>query len=58
MAASFLEAETSLEDIRKSLIDARAADDPDISAHHSQPGKHTDSRPWADVIAQTFKRKG
>jgi len=58
MAASFLEAETNLEDIRKSLIDARVADDPDISAHHPQPGKHSDSRPWSDVIAQTFKRKG
>ena len=58
MAAGYLEAETSLEDIRKSLIDARVADDPDISAHHPQPGKHSDSRPWADVIAQTFKRKG
>jgi len=58
MAASFLEAETSLEDIRKSLIDARVEVDSDISTHHPQPGKHSDSRPWADVIAQTFKRKG
>ncbi|NOX72866.1 MAG: hypothetical protein GXP03_04350 [Alphaproteobacteria bacterium] len=58
MAAGFLASETSLEDIRKSLIDARAADDPDISSTHPQPGKHSDSRPWADVIAQTFKRKG
>jgi len=58
MAAGFLEAETSLEDIRKALIDARAAADPDISASHPQPGKSSDSRPWADVIAKTFKRKG
>jgi len=58
MAAGFLEAETSLEDIRKSLIDARAKDDPDISSNHPQPGKHSDARPWADVIANTFKRKG
>ncbi len=58
MAAGFLAAETSLETIRKSLIDARAKDDPDISASHPQPGKHSDARPWADVIANTFKRKG
>ncbi len=38
MVASFLSAETSLEDIRKALIDARAADDPDISSTHPQPG--------------------
>ncbi|MFQ5439608.1 MAG: ATP-dependent Clp protease proteolytic subunit, partial [Paracoccaceae bacterium] len=58
MAAGFLEAETGLEDVRKALIDARAASEPDISVHHSQPGKTSDSRPWADVIARTFKRKG
>ena len=58
MAAGFLSAETSLEDIHKALIDARAKDDPDISAAHPQPGKSINSRPWAEVIAQTFKRKG
>jgi len=58
MAAGFLDAETSLDAIRKSLIDARAKDDPDISSNHPQPGKHSDARPWADVIANTFKRKG
>jgi len=40
------------------LIDARAKADPDISSNHPQPGKHSDARPWADVIARTFKRKG
>jgi len=58
MAAGFLAEETSLEDIRKSLIDARAANEPDISSNHPQPGKSIDARPWADVIARTFKRKG
>jgi len=58
MAAEFLDAETSLEAIRKALIDARAANEPDISATHPQTGKHSDSRPWADVIVRTFKRKG
>jgi len=58
MAAGFLEAETSLDTIRKSLINARAANEPDISSNHPQPGKSVDARPWADVIARTFKRKG
>ena len=58
MAASILSAETSLEDIRKALIDARAADDPDISSTHPQPGPAPQAKPWGDVIARTFKRKG
>jgi ATP-dependent protease ClpP protease subunit len=59
MAAPFLSAETSLEDIRKALIDARAAKaDPDISATHPQPGPASTAKPWGDVIARTFKRKG
>jgi ATP-dependent protease ClpP protease subunit len=58
MAAPFLSAETSLEDIRKALIDARAADDPDISSTHPQPGPAPQAKPWGDVIARTFKRKG
>ena len=58
MAAGFLSAETSLEDIRKALIDARAADDPDISSTHPQPGPAPQAKPWGDVITRTFKRKG
>lgn len=58
MAAGFLNTETSLEDIRKALIDARAADDPDISSTHPQPGPTPQAKPWGDVIARTFKRKG
>jgi ATP-dependent Clp protease protease subunit len=58
MAASFLSAETSLEDIRKVLIDARAAAEPEITSSHSQPGGSPEAKPWGDVIARTFKRKG
>jgi len=58
MAAGFLSAETSLEDIRKALIDARAAHEPDISSTHPQPGAAPEAKPWGDVIARTFKRKG
>ncbi len=58
MAASFLTAETSLEDIRKALIDARAAAEPEITSSHPQPGGSPEAKPWGDVIARTFKRKG
>ena len=58
MAAGFLDSETSLEDIRKVLIDAKVADDPDISSTHPQPGPAPQAKPWGDVIARTFKRKG
>jgi hypothetical protein len=58
MAAGFLAADTSLDDIRKALIDARAAKEPDISATHPQPGPAPQAKPWGDVIARTFKRKG
>ncbi len=58
MAASFLSSEASLEDIRKVLIDAKAANDPDISSSHPQPGPTPQAKPWGDVIARTFKRKG
>jgi len=58
LAASFLTAESSLEDIRKTLIDARAASEPEITSSHPQPGGSSEANPWGDVIARTFKRKG
>ncbi len=58
MAASFLASEADLENIRKALIDARAAAEPEISAAHPQPGPVPQAKPWGDVIARTFKRKG
>lgn len=57
-AAGFLEAETSLDAVRKALIEARANADPDIAATHPQPGPGPAARPWGEVIARTFKRKG
>lgn len=58
MAAGFLEKEASLEAVRAALIEARAKTDPDISANHPQPGPGPAAKPWGDVIARTFKRKG
>ncbi|PHQ96435.1 MAG: hypothetical protein COB39_12160 [Marinosulfonomonas sp.] len=58
MAAGFLASEASLEDVRKVLIDAKAANEPDISSTHPQQGPTPQAKPWGDVIARTFKRKG
>ena len=57
-AAGFLETEASLDAVRKALIEARASADPDIAATHPQPGPGPAARPWGEVIARTFKRKG
>lgn len=57
-AAGFLEAEASLDAVRKALIEARATADPDIAATHPKPGPGPAARPWGEVIARTFKRKG
>lgn len=58
MAAGFLEREASLEEVRAALLTARAEADPEITAHHPQPGPGPSARPWADIINRTFKRKG
>lgn len=58
MAAGFLEQVSSLDAVRAALLEARAKSDPDISAAHPQPGPGAVAKPWGDVIARTFKRKG
>ena len=58
MAAGFLEQDSSLEAVRATLLEARANSEPDISATHPQPGPGPAAKPWGDVIARTFKRKG
>ena len=58
MAAGFLEQNASLGAVRAALLEARAKSDPDISAAHPQPGPGSIAKPWGDVIARTFKRKG
>jgi len=58
MVAGFLEREAPLEEVRAALLKARAEADPEITAHHPQPGPGPSARPWADIINRTFKRKG
>lgn len=58
MTGRFLEQDASLDEVRAALLTARAEADPEISAHHPQPGPNPSARPWADVINRTFKRRG
>ena len=58
MAGRFLEEDASLDQVRASLLDARADAAPQITPHHPQPGPSPTTRPWGDVIARTFKLKG
>jgi hypothetical protein len=58
MAGRFLEQDTTLDAVRAKLLATKAEADPDISAHHPQPGPGPSARPWGDVIARTFKSKG
>lgn len=58
MAGRFLEEGASLDAVRASLLDAKAAATPQISPHHPQPGPNPTTHPWGDVIARTFKLKG
>ena len=56
MAASFLEREASLDQVRAALLAARADAGPEVDPHHPQPGRAAGIQPWAEVIARTFKR--
>jgi ATP-dependent protease ClpP protease subunit len=58
MAGRFLEQDTSLDEVRAALLAARAEAEPDIAAHHPQPGRSTTARPWGEIVARTFKLKG
>jgi ATP-dependent protease ClpP protease subunit len=58
MAGRFLEEDASLDQVRASLLAAKAEASPQINPHHPQPGPSPTTRPWGDVIARTFKLKG
>lgn len=58
MAGRFLEQDASLDDVRMALLAAKAEAEPEIAAHHPQPGRPTTARPWGEIVARTFKLKG
>tara|TARA_R110002049_G_C8877699_1_gene539703 strand:- start:100 stop:663 length:564 start_codon:yes stop_codon:yes gene_type:complete len=58
MAGRFLDQDASLDDVRMALLAAKAEAEPEIAAHHPQPGRTTTARPWGEIVARTFKLKG
>ena len=58
MAGRFLEEDASLDDVRMALLAAKAEAEPEIAAHHAQPGRTTTARPWGEIVARTFNLKG
>jgi hypothetical protein len=58
MAGRFLEADLSLDEVRAALLAARAEAEPEIAAHHPQPGRSSAARPWGEIVARTFRPKG
>lgn len=58
MAGRFLERDASLDDVRMALLAAKAEAEPEIAAHHPQPGRTTTARPWGEIVTRTFKLKG
>ncbi|MBW6496000.1 MAG: Clp protease ClpP [Burkholderiaceae bacterium] len=58
MAGRFLETDAGLDEVRAALLAAKAAAEPEIAAHHPQPGRHSAARPWGEIVARTFRLKG
>jgi hypothetical protein len=58
MAGRFLEQDASIDEVRMTLLAAKAEAEPEIAAHHAQPGRTTTARPWGEIVARTFKLKG
>ena len=58
MAGRFLEQDKGLDEIRNTLLAAKAEAEPEITSAHAQPGRGNATQAWGDVIARTFKLKG
>jgi hypothetical protein len=58
MAGRFLETDAGLEEVRAALLAAKAEAEPEIAAHHPQPGRSSAARPWGEIVARTFRPKG
>jgi ATP-dependent protease ClpP protease subunit len=57
-AGRFLEQDASLDDVRTALLALRSEAEPEIAGHHAQPGRSSNTRPWGEIVARTFKLKG
>lgn len=58
MAGRFLETDANLDEVRAALIAVKAEAGPEIAGHHPQPGRPSNTRPWGEIVARTFKLKG
>lgn len=58
MAGRFLETDAGLDDVRTALLAVRSEAEPEIAGHHAQPGRPSNTRPWGEIVARTFKLKG
>jgi ATP-dependent Clp protease, protease subunit len=58
LAGRFLDGDSSLEEVRATLLAAKTAAEPEIAPHHPQPGRSTAARPWGEIVARTFKLRG
>ena len=58
LAGRFLNGDANFDEVRATLLAAKAEAELEIAPHHPQPGPSPTTRPWGDVIARTFKSKG
>ncbi|MET4127984.1 head maturation protease, ClpP-related [Roseovarius sp. MBR-6] len=58
MAGRFLETDADLDEVRAALIALRSEAGPEIAGHHPQPGRPSNTRPWGEIVARTFRLKG
>jgi ATP-dependent Clp endopeptidase proteolytic subunit ClpP len=58
MAGRFLEEGRGIDEIRSTLLAAKAEAEPEITSAHAQPGRASSTQAWGDVIARTFHKKG
>jgi len=58
MAGRFLETDADLDEVRAALIAVKAEAGPEIAGHHPQPGRPSNTRPWGEIVARTFRLKG
>ncbi len=58
MAGRFLETGAGLDEVRAALLAVKAEAEPEIAGHHSQPGRPSNTRPWGEIVARTFRLKG
>jgi len=58
MAGRFLETDAGLHEVRTALLAVKAEAEPGIAGHHPQPGRPSNTRPWGEIVARTFRLKG